>query len=175
MPDGANGSYYITIPTNVTFTGLNDTADMTVKLHRTDVTKTIESTLEVKVDVYSENAYKLKATGYTDGQYTLTYTGTNATNDGTALQNADNNGNPFEGAGNASAANGAHLGTLVPDAAQNTIYDANTNPTGNQTSLVGSIPGQAEMTVEPSVDVPGTAFTDKLTYYVTQTRPAVQP
>ena len=169
MPDGADGSYYITIPANVTFTAKGDTADMTVKLHRTDVTKTLNPDLAVQVDVYSANNYSLTNASYTQaGEYELVYTGNGADDDGNPLVNKTP-------AGPASATAGDTVGSLTPDTTQNTIYDATTNPTGNKTSLVGSITGTAEMTVEPSVDVPGTAFTDKLTYYVTQTNPAVQP
>ena len=167
VPGGSDGSYYITIPSNVLFSGQDDTADMTVQLHRTDVTKTLRSDLAVTVDVYSTNNYKLVAAGQTEqGTYELKYDsaanlGTSDLEQQAALVNTTH--------GTPSADNGDEAGVLEVDSTLNTIYDVNNNPTGNQTTLVGSIKGQAEMTVEPTVDVPGTSFKDTLTYYVTQT------
>lgn len=153
-PDGSDGTYYITIPSNVLFSGAGDEHDMTVKLHRTDVTKKLREDLAVTVDVYSENAYKLKAAGQSaEGSYELVYTGTGATNADTVLANTST--------GTASADNGAEVGVLTPD--------SNKNVTTDQNSEVGSIKGTATMKDEPAVDVPGTAFKDKLTYYVTET------
>ena len=161
VPDGSDGSYYVTIPSNVTFTGAQDAKNMNVQLHRTDVNKTLNPDLEVTVDVYSKNNYILKNAGFSQtGVYELVYTGTGATNADTALANKTP-------AGPASADAGAEVGVLTPD--------ANKNVTTNQKSLVGEITGKATLKTEPTVDVPGTPFTDTLTYYVTQTVPTVQP
>lgn len=160
VPDDGDGSYYITIPSNVLFSGQEDTADMTVQLHRTDVTKTLRSDLAVTVDVYSKNNYELVAAGQTEkGAYTLKYDsaanlGTSDFEQQTALTNTKH--------GTASADNGDEAGILEVNL---TLNETQTN----QTSLVGSLTGQAKMSKEPVVDVPGTSFQDTLTYYVTQT------
>lgn len=162
VPDGSDGSYYVTIPSNVTFTGAQDAKKMNVQLHRTDVTKILDEKLRVTVDVFSKNDYKLKNAGFAtvEGVYELVYTGTGAANADTVLANKTPGGA-------ASAANGAEVGTLTPDPAKNV--------TTAQDSLVGEITGTATLKTEPTVDVPGTPFTDTLTYYVTQTVPTVQP
>lgn len=162
VPDGSDGTYYITIPSNITFTGTNDIKSMDVQLHRTDVTKTLNSALAVTVDVYSTNDYKLKNNSFSgiEGTYQLVYTSDNATNKDTVLTNKTPN--------SPSADNGAEVGILSPDSNLNTTEGTNANK-----SLVGSITGTAQLTKEPNVTVPGTPFTDTLTYYVTQTNPSV--
>ena len=60
VPDGSDGTYYITIPANVVFSGVNDSHDMSVNLENVDPTKDLDENLEVQVDVYSANNYSLK-------------------------------------------------------------------------------------------------------------------
>lgn len=145
VPDGSDGTYYITIPANVVFSGVNDSHDMSVNLKKVDTSKELDPGLKVKVDVYSANNYLLKNASYASvtGTYELKYSGTNAASAGTALKNTTTS--------TPSAANGAVVGTLTPDASV--------------------IKGTAEMTAEPKVDTSGVPFTDTLTYYVTQSAP----
>ena len=104
VPDGADGTYYITIPSNVVFSGMNDTHDMSVNLMQTDVAVPLDENLEVKVDVYSANNYSLKNTSYATvkGTYELTYGAETMVN--------------TTPAGPASATAGDTVGTLTPDA-----------------------------------------------------------
>ncbi len=144
VPDGSDGTYYITIPANVVFSGVNDSHDMSVNLKNVDPTKDLDENLEVQVDVYSANNYSLKNTSYAGvtGTYELIYTGANADNNGNKLVNTTP-------AGPASATAGDVVGTLTPDASV--------------------ISGTATLKTEPSVEAKGVPFTDTLTYYVTET------
>lgn len=156
VPDGSDGTYYVTIPSNVLFSNVNDTADMSVNLMQVDTNKELDPNLEVQVDVYSTNNYKLTNPNYSgkDGTYTLTYLAPSAdaadqdtgfASGGTVMAN---NGDG-SGLAHPSATNGSVVGTLTPDAS--------------------IISGQAKMTIEPTVDTQGVSFSDTLTYYVTET------
>lgn len=104
VPDGSDGTYYITIPANVVFSGVNDSHDMSVNLENVDPTKDLDENLEVQVDVYSANNYSLKNTSYANvtGKYALTYGSDTMVNKTPA--------------GPASATAGDVVGTLTPDA-----------------------------------------------------------
>ena len=168
VPDDGDGSYYITIPSNVLFSGQGDKADMTVQLHRTDVTKTLDANLGITVDVYSANDYALKNKSFasTTGTYELKYAADANTTvaDGdwqtlTALANTATAADPAD----PQPDEGDEVGLLTVDSNLN-----NTTSNANK-SLVGSIQGRAQMTAEPTVDTQGVSFTDTLTYFVTQT------
>ena len=155
VPDGSDGTYYVTIPSNVVFSGLNDTADMSVNLRQVDTNKELDPNLEVQVDVYSTNGYKLKNSSYSgaDGVYTLTYL--------TPSADAADQETGFGAGGTVMANTGSTTGLAHPDATDG-------SKVGNLTPDASIISGQAKMTKEPTVDTQGVAFTDTLTYYVTE-------
>lgn len=143
VPDDGDGTYYITIPSNVLFSSANDTHDMSVNLMNVDTSKELDPALQVKVDVFSANNYSLKNASYTaTGTYELIYTGDGADNADNPLTNTTPNGPASADAGDA-------VGILTPT---NSI-----------------ISGTATLKAEPNVDTKGVSFTDTLTYYVTQT------
>lgn len=142
VPDGSDGTYYVTIPANVLFSGVNDTADMSVNLMEVDTSKDLDPNLQVAVHVYSTNDYKLTNSKYTsaNGTYTLEY------GDDTMA----NTSNSLGATGKTDVkTNGDQVGVLTPGSAQ--------------------LSGEATLTVEPTVDTQGVSFTDTLTYFVEET------
>lgn len=167
VPEESLGTYYVTIPSSVSFTAQGATEDMQVGLHRNDVNTTLDTNLEVEVGVKSANAYKLKNTSYPDveGVYTLEY----ATNANSTVADW---GTEVDKETLANTSNGITTGIdgviltakLAPDTTLN-----NTN--SNTESLVGYIDGQVTLTTAPpDVDVKGTEFKDTLTYYVRESQ-----
>ena len=141
VPDDGDGTYYVTIPSNVLFSGESDAHDMNVNLMEVDTSKDLDPALEVTVHVYSTNDYTLKNDNYTaSGTYSLVY-------------NSDTMVNAQTGQGETGktdvATNGDQVGVLTP----------------TSTTLSGT----ATMTAEPTVDTQGVSFTDTLTYYVEET------
>ena len=149
IPETGDGTYYVTIPSSITFTAQNETKTMDVSLKATDKSATLSSTLKVDVKVYSKNNYKLTSTtaGTTQGTYQLKYHLNNAAN-GTLLANKT----PAAG---------------TQDTPENKAQDLIANQKLTKTNH--TFKGQAKLSAAPNDDVAaGTTYSDTLTYFVTE-------
>ena len=166
-PDNTTGNYVVTIPSSVVFTAQDEEIDMSVGLTHIDTSVALPTDLEVQVDVFSANGYKLKNAQYptVEGVYTLRYDTNLTAGDGQGVAGADDYENTMANAAkttgadndlaHANAANGDIVGVLEDDKTD--------------------IGGLATLTTAPAVNADGVAFTDTLTYYVAQLAPTVQP
>lgn len=84
VPDGSNGTYYVLIPSDITFTDTTTTGTQNLELRSTAGGTTLTdlpSDLAISVDVKSANNASLTASGYSGLSYSVEYTGSKTLDD----------------------------------------------------------------------------------------------